>query len=290
MTRPFTLLSGAILAIILVTAAACLAPPTDACGAACQPPPPPPQASCGATIPLIAPDSEWPNAPLGFTVASDEPFNTLGGDGWQVAQRRTINGSGVSLARDTTAPASPDNVLRFTYGVGFPAGYEPGLAFFDLPTPTKGAYFGFWWKPSNPWQNNEVSGVNKIAFLLTAQTAIHGGMVIMMFSTGGPYTLQVQPEFPNDTRRLEPNVVTTPIVLGAWHRIEWFVQFSSDSASRNGVTAWWLDGVLQGRYTDLQMPADGFREYQLAPTWGGVVGTKSETDFFCYDHAFLSHS
>ena len=220
----------------------------------------------------------------------NEPFNTLGGDGWQVAQRRTINGSGVTLARDTTAPVSPDNVLRFTYGVGFPAGYEPGAAFYDLPTAVKGAYFGFWWKPSNPWQNNKDSGINKIAFLLTAQTAIHGGMVIMMFSTGGPYTIQVQPEFPNDTRRLVPNVVGMPVVLGAWHRIEWYVQFSSDSATSNGVTAWWLDGALQGRYEDLRMPNDGFREYQLAPTWGGVVGSKTETDFYCYDHARISHN
>src|SRR5881394_1829759 len=256
------------------------------CGAACHPPPPPPP--CGFTVARVPRDSLWPHQPPGYTVASNEPFNTLGGDGWQVAQRRTINGSGVALASDSTAPASPASVLRFTYGVGFPAGYEPGLAFYDLATPVKGAFFGFWWKPSNPWQNNTDSGINKIAFLLTSQNAIHGGMVIMMFSAGGPYTLQAQSEFPNDTRRLVPNDLSTPIVLGAWHKIEWYVQLSSDSVTPNGETSWWMDGVLQGQYRNLQMPNDpGFREYQLAPTWGGVVGTKTELDFFCYDHARL---
>jgi len=224
-------------------------------------------------------------------VASDQSFTNLTGSGWQMAQRRTTNGSGVALLSDSTAPLSPAGVLRFTYAAGFPAGYEPGVAFFDLATPTKAAYFGFWWKPSNPWQNNTDSGINKIAFLLTSQNATHGGIVILMFSTGGPYTIQVVPEFPGDTRRLTPNVVGTPVVLGAWHRIEWYAKFSTDSATADGVTSWWLDGVLQGTYTNLRMPNDpGFREYQLAPTWGGVVGTKTETDFFCYDHARLSHS
>jgi len=287
MTHRLTFIACA--ALVAAVVAACGAP-IDPCGAACQPPPPPP--SCGFTVPLVPPDSLWPHEPAAYVLVSDEPFNTLGGDGWQVAQRRTINGSGVSLASDSTAPASPESVLRFTYGVGFPAGYEPGLAFYDLAAPVKGAFFGFWWKPSSPWQNNTDSGINKMAFLLTSQNAIHGGMVIMMFSTGGPYTIQVQSEFPNDTRRLVPNAVGggTPVVLGAWHRIEWYVRFSSDSVTPNGETAWWMDGVLQGQYQNLVMPNDpGFREYQLAPTWGGVVGTKTEMDFFCYDHARLSH-
>jgi len=50
-----------------------------------------------------------------------------------------------------------------------------------------------------------------------------------------------------------------------------------------------LDGVPQGSYSDLKMPADsGFSEYQLAPTWGGTNETKAERDFFCYDQAYIS--
>jgi len=50
-----------------------------------------------------------------------------------------------------------------------------------------------------------------------------------------------------------------------------------------------VDGVLQGDYRDLQMPDDaGFIEYDLAPSWGGVDGTKTETDFFRFDHARIS--
>ena len=50
-----------------------------------------------------------------------------------------------------------------------------------------------------------------------------------------------------------------------------------------------MDGVLQGSYADLQTPGDaGFSEYQLAPTWGGLYSTKTETDYYWFDHARIS--
>jgi hypothetical protein len=233
----------------------------------------------------------WPNTPAAFTTVTDEPFDALSEHGWITLQRDTINGSGASLAVDSTAPASPPSVLQYTYGSGFPGGHTPAVTYYDLAVPVKETYFGFWWKPSDPWQNHVASGVNKLAFLLTRATATDGGIVILMFSTGGPYTVQVITEFPpsGDIRRLPPNVTATPVTLGDWHRVEWYVKYSSTPSTRDGAARWWLDGVLQGSYSDLKMPADsGFSEYQLAPTWGGTNGTKIERDFFCYDHAYIS--
>src|SRR2546425_1788867 len=245
--------------------------------------------SCGSegTSAIISGDRvtglRWPNEPAGFTVLSDGPFHALMGKGGRMAQRRTTNGSGVFLTTDATAPVLPSSVLQFTYEVGFPAGYEPGVAFYDPATPVKQTYFGFWWKPSNPWQPHP-SGVNKIAFLFSAA----GNIYIMMYFDGR-YTIHVETQFPSDTRNLAPNVTTTPVVLGAWHRIEWFVKYSSTTTSRDGAAQWWLDGVLQGGYKDLQMPGDvGFTEYQLAPTWGGMQGTKIERDCYWYEHAHIS--
>jgi hypothetical protein len=147
------------------------------------------------------------------------------------------------------------------------------------------AYFGLWWKPSNPWQNHVGSGVNKLAFLFAADNG--GDIALIMFRTDSVYTIQVVPEFPPaDVRRLPPNVTATPVALGAWHLVEWHVRYSTSAVARDGLTEWWLDGVLQGRYADLQMTASaGFNEYQIAPTWGGVDDAKSEVDMFCFDHA-----
>lgn len=228
----------------------------------------------------------WPNEPAGFTTVSDEPFNALAEGGWNAVQRQNTNGSGLTVGLDAAAPLSPSNVLQFKYASGFVAGSEPGAEYLDPATPIKETYFAFWWKPSNPWQNNTGSGVNKLAFLFPSAS---GDIYLMMYGGGPAYTIAAEPEFSGDTRLLTPNVTATPVSLGVWHRVEWYVKYSTSGTSRDGVTKWWLDGVLQGSYGDLQTPADaGFIEYQLAPTWGGVDGTKTETDFYWFDHAHVS--
>jgi hypothetical protein len=239
------------------------------------PPPPPPPPPPGA----------WPNEPPGMTLVSEEPFNALVESGWNIVQRQTTNGSGVSIGSDATAPASPANVLTMKYAAGYVAGSEPGAEYLGLGTPASEVFVGFWWKASNPWQFHP-SGVNKIAFLFSAVDNIY----IMMYNDGsGPPTIQVEPQLLNDVRRLAPNVTATPVTLGVWHRIEWYVKYSTTLTSGDGIVKWWVDGVLQGVYSNLQMPAAaGFVECTIAPTWGGIGGTKTQTDFYWYDQYHVS--
>jgi len=230
----------------------------------------------------------WLNQPAGLTVLTDEPFDAVSENGWRFTRRQTINGSGVSLALDSSAAFSPPHVLRFTYGIGFPGGQDPGVVAYDPAAPVRDVYVGLWWKPSNPWQNHVASGVNKVAFWFGAGSS--GDIALIMFRSDSAYTLQVVPEFPitKDVRRLTPNVAATPVSLGAWHQLEWHVKYSTSPISPDGVTEWWLDGSLQGRYVDLRIPGAGFSEFQIAPTWGGVEGAKTEVDMYCFDHARVS--
>ncbi|MGE5802363.1 MAG: heparin lyase I family protein [Gemmatimonadota bacterium] len=215
----------------------------------------------------------WPHEPAGFTTVSDGIPGAAGDNGWK------CDGDGVSLVSDQ---------LVFTYRPGFRSGYAPGIAYLDVATPTPETYFGFWWKPSRPWQTHP-SGVNKIA-LLFPSTSGGGTIYIMMFYDGGQYTIQVETTFDSDTRRLEPNITATPVALGEWHQIEWYVRYSSNPASRDGVVRWWLDGVQQGEYTDLQMPPDlGFTQYTIRPVWGGAEGdAKRQLDSFAYGRVHIS--
>lgn len=246
--------------------------------------------SCGpAATPLRRAPVGWPNAPAGLPRISDEPFNALDENGWRLTERETSHGSGVSLAIDSSAPGSPPSVLAFTYGIGFPGGYEPGVVAYDPAAPVREAYFGLWWKASAPWQNHAGSGVNKIAFLYAAEGL--GDIALIMFKADSDYTIQAVPEFPTtkDVRRLTPNVTATPVTLGAWHQIEWHVRYATPDTSGTGIVEWWLDGALQGRYADLKTPGGaGFTEYQIAPTWGGMGGAKTEQDRYCFDHAYIS--
>jgi hypothetical protein len=227
-------------------------------------------------------DAPWPNEPAGLTLVTDAPFHALNENGWRG------QGSGLAVAADPPGAPSRGSTLVFAYGPGFPGGNAPGVEFYHLPTPTRETYFGFWWKASAGWQNHAASGVNKIALLFPA-TSGAGAMYIMMFFDDTNYTIQVEPTFAADTRRLAPNVHATPVRLGAWHRVEWYARYSTTATSRDGVTRWWLDGELQGEHTDLQMPPDsGFLEYTIRPVWGGVGDVKTQTDCYWFRHAHIS--
>src|SRR5207244_12265780 len=82
------------------------------------------------------------------------------------------------------------------------------------------------------------------------------------------------PEYPGDFRWRAPNVNTTTVSLGVWHRIEWYTNVAT------GTMKFWLDGVLQGSYTDVRNPL-AFDMFQFSPTWGGNIGAiKHETDHY----------
>src|ERR1041385_8648297 len=234
----------------------------------------------------------WGHEPAGFTVLTDYGLTDAipvtqgevaipGGSGWS----SIYNGAGnVTEVADATAPLSGGSVWQFRYPAGFGGGEAPATEFFNHAA-AREVYAGFWWKPSSPWQNHPSSNVNKIAFWFGGG----GGQSIDIQMYGpAPYYLHVVTEFPSGFR-LRPNVTATPVTLGQWHKIEWHIKYASSAGSGDGVVEWWLDGVLQGSYSNVQTPGDaGFTMFQFSPTWGGVGDTKSETDYYWFDHVHLS--
>ena len=245
---------------------------TTATGQAQQPQPPQqPQQ------PQPAPSGTWPHEPSGASVIGDQGFNSLTtGDGWTIADNTSGLGSVVS---DGTAPFSPTGVLQYLYPVGFTGGTGPAAEWHGLPGLSQ-VFVGMWWKVSNPWQGH-ASNVNKIAFLFPGSG---GDMYIAMYGTpGGPYELKVIPQFPGlPSNWLEPNVAHVPVQLGTWHRIEWFINYNG------GVVQWWLDGQLVGSYTGVPFPSGAMTEFKMSSTWGGIGGSKSEDDYYWFDHVHVS--
>ena len=226
----------------------------------------------------------WPEEPAGFTDMTDNPFNSLTAAGWQIIWNTSGYGT---IATDPTAPASPSSVFQVKYPVGFAGGSAPATEEFDHPAYTD-VYAGFWWKPSNPWENHPSSNVNKIAFWYTATSG--SNFDIQMYGPA-PYYLHIVTEFPAGQVRLKPNVTPVAVTLGQWHRIEIHARYASTPGGSNGMIEWWLDGVLQGQYNNVQTPADaGFTTFYFSPTWGGIGDTKTETDYYWYDQVHLSHN
>ena len=106
-----------------------------------------------------------------------------------------------------------------------------------------------------------------------------GQQVLIMLPDG---RLHVLPEYPGDFRWRDPNVNATAVTLGVWHRVEWYSQLST------GTLKWWLDGVLQGSYTDVRNPV-AFNLFEFSPTFGGNTGAlKRQTDHYWFDHVHVS--
>ncbi len=229
-----------------------------------SPPPPPPPPG-------------WPNAP-GYPTITDQPWDLLTALGWNLNN----GGGNATISVDAAAPLSAPSVIQFRYPAGFTGGSAPATAWRGLPN-LRRIFVGLWWKASSPWQGHS-SNVNKIQFMFPSS----GGDIYMAMygAPGGPYELRVLPQFPGlPSNWFVPNVTQVPVTLGQWHRIEWLIDYGTGG---NGVLQWWLDGVLLGDYRNVTYPSGGLIEYQLSPTWGGIGDVKAQTDYFWYDHVFIT--
>jgi Bacterial Ig domain len=232
--------------------------------------------------------STWPNEPTGMTLLSDwgldqqPPFSgdvpIAGSGGWKIVSQASPGSSRgwVERVLDASAPLSPSNVYDFVYPQGMVEGNAPGTVYFD-GIGRKEVYVGFWWKASTPFDYGPDG--NKIAFIFNGGGA-GGGQQFMILLPDGK--LHVLPEYPGDFRWRDPNVTATTVSLNVWHRIEWYTNVTT------GTMKFWLDGVLQGSYTDVRNTVN-FDMFQLSPTWGGNIGAKKkETDHYWFDHVRLS--
>jgi hypothetical protein len=175
-----------------------------------------------------------------------------------------------------TAPFSPSYVYDFVYPAGMVEGTAPSTVYYYGLNADE-VYAGFWWKASSPFDYGPNG--NKLAFIFNGGGSAGGQQFLILKSDG---LLHMLPEYPGDYRWRPPNVNATVVTLGQWHRIEWFTNRIT------GALKWWLDGVLQGSYTDVTSSYK-FDMFQFSPTWGGNSGArKKQTDHYWFDHAHLS--
>jgi hypothetical protein len=232
--------------------------------------------------------STWPNEPAGFTTITDWGLDQAvptsgdvpisGSPSWHVIGN-SLPGSILGwtvLGSDISAPSSPSSVYDFVFPIGMIEGEAPSTVYYGQLT-GKEIYVGFWWKPSNPF--NYGPNGNKIAFIFNGGGGVGGQQFIILKSD---HLLHVLPEYPGDYVWRNPNVNSTAVTLGQWHRIEWY------SNVQTGVMKYWLDGILQGSYTDVKNTFD-FDVFEFSPTWGGNSGAiKQETDHYWFDHVHIS--
>lgn len=229
----------------------------------------------------------WAGEPAGMTVRNDygwsDPltFNErpIGRSGW------ACNQAGARRADDPTAPTSPTSVMQMDYPAGYRGGVGPTNCWLTLSAAnTKEIYVGITFKISNPWQGHP-SGVNKFGFITTGGT--QAALIPEFFGQAAPYRLRYAifelgvEQNPAYNGWLEPNVGNGTVTLGVWHQLGTYANY-------NGTVKVWLDGVLVMSYSDIKFRHAGFDGWKINPTWGGLGGTKTETDWIRIDHVHTS--
>lgn len=235
----------------------------------------------------------WPNEPAGSDLITDWGISSaLLPAGW--ASRV----SPITVVSDPTAPSGDGKVGQITYPVGWQAGAAPNTYYYSFGA-RREVFVGFYWKASDPWQQETGSKTSKIDFFMANRGCMFSGL---HGPQGGPYLYVTGMEFvgidnnhlPGTAgeighRTIYPNVITTPLTLGTWHRIEKYVKFSTTSTSRDGIYRVWIDGVLNVNHEKVNYDTEyPFLEFQISPTWGGTNNTKTQTDYYWFDALHVS--
>ena len=253
-----------ILLSLLVVVAACerAEPPV-------APAPVPPPVTPGAAL----------NEPVGFQTLSDQswscpsPFaDTIACNGWGYAPRSSTKPDDVIA--DGTAPYSAADVLRIVFTPDMGSNMEPSVHWLGLPS-VKTVYTAWWIRLSPNWVDSPWAAGAMTALFADGQDQIYTALfhpcawpdVCGPEAYGPPYKIGASTEWALEEQQVRyPNVTTTWINPGEWHRVEFYYQWSTSALVDDGIIRWWVDGTLNGDYRDVHYPAGSFSELQFAPT------------------------
>lgn len=231
-----------------------------------------------------------PNRPQGAVTVLETPFTTSDGEGqlWEV-----YPGAGQIVAAPG-APASPATASASILSPRQATGGQQTI--WPKPgrqQPLSNLYMCLVWK-MNP-QFVGVRTFNKLVFM-AAQDFTFGRQptnglfgVIPVDTSNYPATsAPFKMIFGHNTGSLDnshacstdlglacnPNVTTTPLFPGVWYTVEAQVIASSCPTCRDGTVKWWIDGRLQGSYSNLNYGQGIVNEWQLNHTWDGSAAVR----------------
>lgn len=223
-------------------------------------------------------------------IVTDVNWDTLNAQNWQYTMRTGKNMPSVAVLSD--APLSPVNVLAMPFE-GTQPDTEPMVFWHPLPNATE-VYAEWWMKFSQTWACNP-AGCGKIAFLFPPAG---GDMYVGVYCVGTPLGSCDDPAGPKTPMRMGgqlqfgsyggtpvmPNVKESPIVRDRWYHLAFYFKWSSTKEAHDGIWRWWVDGELNGEYTDIAVSMDPASEFQIAMTKQVLVTTPQYTYF---DHTII---
>jgi hypothetical protein len=266
-------------------------------------------------------ETSWPNEPPGFGPVNDQPWDRVTRpafpvrgrvgraverlrdwllppaeerDDWNYLRRGASRDA--DIVADETAPQSPPHVLRMTFTRDMPPNTDPGVHWIILSPRRSELYTGWWAKLSSNWTCSP-AGCGKITFTWAPEGQ---GQVYTNYyhpfslpesgdqaqRRGPPCKVGANTEWvPYGQRIWHPNVTTTWVYPGQWHRIEFYYKWATSLDAADGVIRWWVNGVLNGDYRDVRYPACCFQQFEYAATRQDPLPTE---EYMYVDHTYVS--
>jgi hypothetical protein len=236
------------------------------------------------TVSNSVPAGAWPHEPSGLVTVTDQPWNQLTADGWGYLLRTASKPS--DIISDSTAPLSPNSVMRMIFTPSMSRDTEPGVHWKSLGSLPTEVYAGWWMKTSSNWTCSP-AGCGKISFFWPQESNGAGVTYSNLAGDDGSYYINIATTWPSTGYRFwEPNVTKTMFTDGEWVRVEWYVKWASSPSANDGILRWWVNGVLNGDHTNVPFPSiRGFVEYQNAPTRQDPPPTEQ---YLYIDHNYIS--
>jgi hypothetical protein len=217
------------------------------------------------------PSGEWlERLPSGVTLVDDEPFSTSGGLNFTGSRG---SASGVT---DSTAPYSPDKVVRFVYPSGDGQGFGTGYRTVTVPIDTTRLYGCFNIRLSS---NYTVHPSNQKVVYLYHNTDQSLGSAVLGIRAGASEsdltagTLRWNMEAQNGDGIRYANVGSGAIVRDVWYRIEWEAVMNTVVDTADGAWRLWVNGTLAMDYTNIAWATGSdplvWRRSNLDPYYGG---------------------
>ena len=221
-------------------------------------------AACGTAgvAGTAASGGTWPNAPAGWTVVTDYDTHALNGGGWSSAYTSDSTSGQLSVINDPTGPLNTTAwQFYFQRGNASLCGTSPGTEYYNLPSPTKQLYVGFWIKFTNPFSFPQDPEVHVQVNFTAAGNG--SGIVWDMTQSGDVYWVN---EFAGNGGNSNIYASRSPSwSLGGWHQVEMLFDYA-------GTAKAWVDGALTVNASGVAYPPDaGFNMVEVSPTWGGCT-------------------
>lgn len=252
----------------------------------------------------------WTNEPAGAKVLLDCPFSG------SICQLFSVYGN-LPFSTDSSGPISPtgilDEVLEAGQGTGggqFVYEFRPALG-----QTAREIYLGTFWKTNSQFEGLVVN-TNKMFFVRNSETdnnfmSWHGPqnqprqLIWYMQSTYNNCHIPSyyspgcgNPSAGPGTGWFTPNGPSSGVVAAGsgWHKIEMHMKSSTTATSQDGILQWWLDGVLVGNFSNVNLSPTGFADFQINHTWDGSTAlfapnrNMSLAWHHYWDHLYISSS